>query len=295
MKKILFLSLLLLCHSSTLFSQTGPGLFIGGGTTWYYGDMNDRLLTHPRLFRYYFTGGILYRFSPRIYVAAAFAAGRVVGADSLAIQDFNRKRNLNFTNDIWHANLRLEYRLLGLKGNKGRRVTPYVFAGAGYFHFNPKATYDDVEYELQPLGTEGQYIDGGGYPEPYELYGFSFPLGIGVEFKLTEAFALRLEIANHFTLTDYFDDVSTSYADSTRLATTPNGPLAVLVASNLPNRYPVEGFGRGDPKQNDNYAFAGITLLWKPGEGSGGGRGKGGYSGGGKGRKKKKANCPAFD
>lgn len=290
---LLVLSVLLI-HTHTR-AQTGPGFFAGGGTTWYYGDMNDRLITHPKLLRYYFTGGALYRFSPRIYVAASFSYGKLAGADSLAIQDFNRRRNLNFRSDIWHVNLRMEYRLLGMRGSASRAITPYVFGGVGYFHHNPIGTYNGVDYELQPLGTEGQYLESGGYPRPYSLYGINFPFGVGIEFKLTAQFALRVEVANHFTLTDYLDDISTSYADSTLLSTTPNGALAVEAASNIASGYPREGFGRGDPKQNDNYAFAGISLLWKPGEGKGKGAGNREQAGGRKKRKKKKANCPAYN
>lgn len=279
------------CHAQ----NSRWGLFVGGGTTWYYGDLNDRLTAHPKLFRYYLTGGLIYKASPRVYINGAFAMGRIAGADSLAIQEFNNKRNLNFTNDIWQATLRAEYRLLGYHNGNTRRVTPYVFAGVGYFHYDPKGVRNGTEISLQPLGTEGQYITGADNPAPYKLYSFNFPVGIGVEFRLTRSLSARVELTNHFTLTDYFDDVSTDYADSAALANA-SGPLAVQMASNLATGYPREGFGRGDPKQKDSYAFLGVTLLWSPDlHGNGGGSGRshgGGHSGG---RKKKKAACPAFD
>jgi hypothetical protein len=294
-KKFFFL-ILFLCSVQQIDAQTRTGIFLGGGTTWYYGDMNDRLLTHRKLFQYYFTGGILYRASQRVYLSAAFASGRVDGADSLAIQDFNLRRNLHFRNNIWQASLRADYRLLGYRNGNTRRITPYITGGIAYFHFNPVAIVNDTEIELQPLGTEGQYIDGGDYPDPYKLYGFSFPLGIGVEFKISPSFAARVEFVNHFTLTDYFDDLSADYADSARLAATPNGLLAVEMASNLATGYPREGFGRGDAKDNDTYIFLGATLLYTPNfDGNGGGRGGNKSSGNRGGRKKKKAACPAFD
>lgn len=294
--KFSFLVIFLMSTLQTTAQNTRWGLFIGGGTTWYYGDMNDRLLAHRKLFSYHLTGGLIYKASPRIYINGAFAIATVKGADSLAIQEFNLKRNLHYRNDIWQATLKMEYRLLGYRNGNTRRVTPYVFGGVGYFHFNPIAELNGNDIELQPLGTEGQYIEGGGNPEPYSLYGFNFPFGIGVEFRLTRSLAARVEVTNHFTLTDYFDDLSSDYADSSLLAATPNGLLAVEMASNLATGYPREGFGRGDPKDNDSYAFLGVTLLWSPdflGKGGGsGGYGKGAHRGG---RKKKKANCPAFD
>lgn len=298
MKKQLIFFILMLLYTSS-FSQTRMGIFIGGGTTWYYGDMNDRLLTHQKLFRYYFTGGLLYRASQHFYIAGAFSAGKVVGADSLAIQDFNIKRDLHFRNDIWQASLTAEYRLLGYQNGKTRKVTPYLIGGIAYYHFNPIAILNGKEVQLQKIGTEGQYIDGDGNPKPYKLYSLSFPLGIGVEFRLSRAFAARVEVINHFTFADYFDDLSTDYADSSKLAATAAGPLAVEMASNLAEGYPRTGASRGDPNDNDTYMFAGVKLLYTPvfgensGRGNSGGNNKSGTRGGK--RKKKKANCPAFN
>ncbi|MBL7922653.1 MAG: hypothetical protein JNL88_00500 [Bacteroidia bacterium] len=298
MKKNLLLLSFLTLVSLQGFTQSRWGIFAGGGTTWYYGDMNDRLLTHRKLFSYYWKAGVLYRASQHFYISGSFAAGKVVGADSLAIQDFNNRRDLHFRNDIWQASLQAEYRILGYKNGNTRRVTPYLIGGISYYHFNPIAILNDQEIELQPLGTEGQYIDGDGNEAPYDLYGFNIPLGIGVEFKLSRAFAARLELVNHFLLTDYFDDLSSDYADSLKLSATPNGALAVAMASNLATGYPREGFGRGDPNDKDTYVFLGLSLLYTPvfgdNDGKGGGGNKSsGYKGGRK--KKKKANCPAFD
>ncbi|MBL0095792.1 MAG: hypothetical protein IPP46_04375 [Bacteroidetes bacterium] len=133
--------------------------------------------------------------------------------------------------------------------------------GVAYYHYNPIAILNDQEVELNPLGTEGQYIEGGGNPKPYKLYSLSFPLGVGVEFRLTNAFAARIEIINHFTFADYFDDLSGVYADSLQLSATTNGALAVEMASNLADGYPRTGASRGDPNDNDTYMFAGVKLY----------------------------------
>jgi hypothetical protein len=296
MREKLLIVLIFLSVSFTSQSQSRWGIFAGGGATWYYGDMNDRLITHQKLFSHYWKAGLLYKASQRVYITGSYASANVVGADSLAIQEFNNRRDLHFRNDIWHTSLQVEYRLLGYKNGETRKVTPYLVGGVSYFHYNPVAILNGREIELRPLGTEGQNVAGGGYDSPYDEYSFSFPYGIGVEFKLSNSFALRLEIVNHYTLTDYFDDLSDSYADSTELAGTPLGALAVQMASNLATGYPNKGFGRGDPKDKDTYAFAGISLLYTPFKdkesGKGGNKGSGGR--GGK-RKKKKAACPAFD
>ncbi|CAN5470523.1 hypothetical protein BH11BAC2_BH11BAC2_21990 [soil metagenome] len=293
----LFFSVLCFCsmYFNMLNAQSRLGLFIGGGTNWYYGDMNDRLLTHPKLFRYYFNGGLIYTINPYFDAELGFLAGKIAGADSLAIQSFNLKRNLSFVSQIREISARVNYHPLGYGGrNKPRRFSPYLFAGIGYFHHNPKAKLNGELVELQPLGTEGQFINGDGNPKPYKLYQISLPFGVGIETQLSRSFAIRLEVANHFTFFDHLDDLSSDYADSTKLAATPNGPLAVELASNLATGYPKEGFGRGDPKDNDSFTHLGISIIWRPvfhGKGSGGNKNSNGRSGG---KRKKKANCPAY-
>jgi hypothetical protein len=195
---------------------------------------------------------------------------------------------------ITEGSLLINYKVLGYKSVHRRKFNPYLIAGIGYFHFDPHGQKNGQDVGLQPLGTEGQYINGGGYPKPYKLYQLSVPLGIGIEVPLSKAFALRVEIINHYTFTDYLDDVSSTYADSTKLAATPNGATAAVMASNLTKGYPIEGYGRGNPKRKDSFSQFGISLLWTPF--SDGGTGNGSKSGGHHkgGRKKKKATCPAY-
>jgi opacity protein-like surface antigen len=259
MKSIkLFLIIIFIVFSNAkVDAQHRFGIYGGGGTTWYYGDMNDRILTHEKLFRYFFHAGIEYRVNQRIYLNADFSAGKIVGADSLAKQYFNHQRDLSFNTDYWQGALLINYRL-----RYGSHFNPYLIFGVGYFHFNPKRKFGDTEVELQPLGTEGQYINEDGYPKPYSLYTLSIPLGLGVEIPLNKDIALRLEIQNHYIFTDYLDDLSTKYADSTKLANTPNGALAVQLASNLSTGYPRGGASRGSSTNKDSYSTFGASVVY---------------------------------
>jgi hypothetical protein len=286
--------LLLFALFQPVKAQRRIGVFAGGGFTWYYGDMNDRLLAHPSTIDNYWTAGILYRATPRFHFSLSYGAGEVMGADSVAVQDFQRRRDLHFRTDLKQFSLHANYRLLGYRGRETRRVTPYLIGGLTYFWYNPYALVNGDRIELQPLGTEGQYIENSHNPEPYELNRLAMPLGIGVEFKISPSFAARVELVNHFTFFDYFDDVSTVYADSALLAGTPAGALAVAMASNLANGYPRTGFNRGNEKNNDTYMFLGATLLYTPGWGKSGGGGPGPKGPARLKGKKRKSTCPAY-
>ena len=277
-----------------LQAQRRFGLFAGGGFNWYYGDMNDRLIAHPSTFDNYWTVGLLYRATPRFHFSLSYAVGEVMGADSVAVQDFQRRRDLHFRTDLRQFSLHANYRLLGYRGRETRRVTPYLIGGLTYFSYNPYAIVNGKEVELQPLGTEGQFIENSNNPEPYELNRLAMPLGIGVEFRISRSFSARVELVNHFTFFDYFDDVSTDYADSALLAATPSGALAVAMASNLANGYPRTGFNRGNEGNNDTYMFLGATLLYTPGWGKSGGGGPGPNGPARLKGKKRKSTCPAY-
>lgn len=279
--------------SNTLHGQSRLGLFIGGGASWYYGDMNDRIIAHQDLITSHINGGLLYRLSWRWNLVANLQVGSIESADSLAISEFKMNRNLSFRSKLTEGSLLLNYYLLN-----GQRVRPYLLGGIGFFQFNPKATSSNgEEVELQPLGTEGQFIqnDNGNYPKPYKLTQISAPLGLGVEFMISKAFAARVQATYHITWTDYLDDVSGKYADSTALASTPNGPLAVDMANNLVSGYPLTAKSRGDSRQNDLFSTVSVTILYTPVFKKGSGVMRGITGAGLKPKKKRKNHCPAYN
>jgi len=87
--------------------------------------------------------------------------------------------------------------------------------GVGIFHFNPY-TYDNTvgKVYLHDIGTEGQYLEGGGYPKPYSRTQLNIPLGLGLRYELSETVTLGVELNYRFLFTDYLDDISSStYVD----------------------------------------------------------------------------------
>ncbi len=288
---------MLLCSVFTInlsFSQSRLGIYAGYGTTWYYGDLNDRILTNNELFGHYWNAGLVYRLNKRSSLSLNYNSAYIEGADSLAINDYNRKRNLHFQSNIKDIALRYEYQFFKkLSTRKKQLLTPYFILGIGALNHNPVAIFNDNEVELQPLGTEGQFIEGGEYPKPYKLYQLSVPMGIGVETRLSNAFSLRFELINHWTFFDYLDDISTVFADSTKLSKTPNGELAIELANNFEKGYPTDGVGRGNKDNNDTYMTAGISIVYRVANGKQGGMNS--HIRRKKGKKKKKNNCDAYD
>jgi hypothetical protein len=174
-----------------------------------------------------------YRIQPRISIKGSLTWGRIMGDDMLsASQDEGENlprfmRNLSFRNDIKELAMVGVFDLFENRETYLRRpdFVPYGFIGVAVFHHNPKAYYengtfpgispdDDIKtgwYELQQLGTEGQYAEGD-YPEPYKRVQISIPFGVGLRYKLDRHWDLSFELGWRKTFTDYLDDASTGYA-----------------------------------------------------------------------------------
>ncbi len=170
---------------------------------------------------------------PRVSVRGNLLYGRLKGSDfkSADPNDINARfryvRNLQFRNDI------LEFSAVGILDlipNYGSFVTrndftPYVFAGIGVFYHNPKGLVPETDINtgnalaeagqwvaLEPLGTEGQYIDGSGV-STYSKVQIAIPAGFGVKYRLNQGLDLSLEIGYRHLFFDHIDDVSGSYVD----------------------------------------------------------------------------------
>ena len=135
----------------------------------------------------------------------------------------------------------------------------------GLFFFNPKGFYRDEWRELQPLGTEGQFIGGS---KPYSKSQIAIPFGIGVKFNLSDQFVLTVETGFRRTYTDYLDDVSGFYPDL-QIMQEQQGELSVALSDRsaevTSDGQPLssEGDMRGNPDFKDWYTISGVTLSFR--------------------------------
>lgn len=207
------------------YSSIGLGL----GTSNYLGD-----LVPPRT---YFLGtnaavGLHYEYAlaPHWSVRGSVVLGQLSGDDINSSYDSGRRqRNLNFTSPLFEVAVLGQFYILPFEPNRERRpVSPYVFVGVGLFHFNPHTMYKSERVYLQPLGTEGQGMEG--YGPRYSLWEWSIPFGGGVQFNLSRRLNVSLEVGARKTFTDYIDDVSGDYINLQTLQAG-NGRLAAALSN----------------------------------------------------------------
>ncbi|MEO8591066.1 MAG: DUF6089 family protein [Flavobacteriales bacterium] len=238
---------------------------VGGtiGASYYIGDLNTH--HYPRDTK--LAGGIVFRhnFNDRYAMRLQGLYGTLQAYDSDSEDTLQLVRNLHFRSKLTEISLLLEINFFKyrLRGKEGRKWTPFVFGGLGYFHANPKAHYDDTWYELAPLGTEGQGTSVGG--KTYAVDQMCIPFGAGIKINAGRV-DFQFEWGLRRTWTDYIDDVHGTYVDNDLLAFE-NGPLAAQLAdpsglSDVVNGPTSAGQARGDVNTTDWYQYTGLSITY---------------------------------
>ncbi|MBX0292785.1 outer membrane beta-barrel protein [Hymenobacter sp. HSC-4F20] len=215
------------------------------------------------------------RFAPRISGRASLAYGRITGDDSKAADQndgdakYRYNRNMNFRNDILEFAATGVFDLIENRNNYIRRpdFVPYVFAGVGVIHHNPKGligpnsnNISEGSYvALQPLRTEGQ-------ADAYSLTQFVIPFGAGARYKLNKQFDVGLELGFRKTFTDYLDDVSGNYvSDRTALSSGAAQYFGWDITKEVANTYTKSVQGgemRGKSNEKDWYTTLGVSVNY---------------------------------
>jgi hypothetical protein len=251
----------------------------------YQGDLDDQFagLKFPRPG---FGAQANLHFHPHMYVSVRFAQGWIGATDKQAATSDARKfRNLSFESHITEFSAVFVYDwFTTVRHFKYRpKVTPYIYAGISVFNFNPRAQIDPAWFDqypglfssrtqwvnLQPLGTEGQYIRDQftSAPAPYQLTQIAIPLGIGLKFKLNKRLNLLADVGMRKTFTDYMDDVSNRYAPPNLLAAFDIRSFLFADRSGYLNYAAPSNSGyaandiRGFKNQTDWYVYSSIAIT----------------------------------
>lgn len=262
LNRIIFsIAFLLLSMFGTLKAQ--PILnrtFVGAslGTLYYSGDI-PQAFSNLRPAAGFIWGT---DFNRQISFKMSVLGGMLRSADSLSKKAGIKDRNLHFKTVLLELSMQMEWEFL--RGShvplyKKMHISPYVFQGGGVFFFNPQAQYRGAWYDLQPLGTEGQYLAKGEHPKPYSRIQGFIPIGGGIKYYLKSTMSISAELGFRKTFTDYLDDASSQeYPDYAQMQA--YNPIAAVL-SNPSVKHNTEGLKRGNPKGKDNYMYANVCFT----------------------------------
>lgn len=263
MRKLIILSFSFLLVSLSSYAQYAYDFGFQAGAANYLGEIGGKegprrnFISDIKLKKTQFTvGGFArYKLMPMVSIKGGLNWLRIEGADKTSTNPGRVGRNLSFRNDIVEAELTaqvffFELQDLGHTYKYQNDLKMYAFAGVAEFFSNPKANYNGKWIALQPLRTEGVH---------YSKFGTSVPVGVGMFVTLQKKHRFGWEFSWRTTFTDYLDDISTVYADPTKL----NSAEAIALANRrgeVGDREGVPqaenymtGSKRGDPTHNDSY------------------------------------------
>ncbi len=228
--------------------------------------------------------GITYKYQtdPLYALKANLIYGRIAGDDALSSNPARNSRNLSFRTDIIELAGVLQLELFELRSRlagttfrrtvggmtSGQSIHVVGYGGLGLYYFNPKAELNGQWYALQPLGTEGQGLEGG--PEKYSRLQISVPFGLEVFYPISNKVRISLDIGFRKTFTDYLDDIAGVYYDR-NLIEEAYGPEAAAL-SNRSNEITQDGEYwsqtqpgsiRGDATAKDYYIFTTLGVSYK--------------------------------
>lgn len=243
---------------SAQYLEVGAGF----GSTSYLGDLSPSTKRLSMGEQRYAVNGFV-RYNPNDYLALKIGAtlGRLSARDVDAEDASRKARALQFKSVLFETAVTLEYNIFGYEPKyMSRRFSPYVFIGVGFFTFNPKTIYGGEWVELQPLGTEGQGLADFPEKKPYKRFAFSFPIGGGLKYAVSDRLNIGGEIGLRGTTTDYIDDVSTTYVSSDVLNEN-NGPVSAALSNRSGKSIPT-GATRGNPNNNDWYLVSSLSISY---------------------------------
>lgn len=236
------------------------------GASQYFGDLNPRTSVKnvkPAL-------GIFFRkqFTPYLGIRLSGHYTQLGFSDADSKLPFQQARNLSFQTNLWEVAVHGDFNFFRyVPGEAGYSFTPYITFGLGVFNFNPYTEFSGNKVFLRDLGTEGQNI---GYTDltgkkrkPYKTTTVCFPFGMGIKYNVSNNVNLSFQLGQRLTLTDYLDDVSTTYVGADKFVSDPT-------ANSLQDRSPeimampigIEGRQRGWNKQKDQYIIAEIGISF---------------------------------
>jgi len=261
-----------LLHDATaqdVYEQLGEYGFTVGAAH-YFGDLNTR----SRINRPKAAVGIFFKKQFNNYLGIRLSGhyAQLGYSDIYSNNDFEKRRNLSFNSEIVELAVQGDFNFFKfVPGDPSYSFTPFVALGIGVFSYNPYAYYQGKKVYLRPLGTEGQNI---GYIDPnngkkrktYGSMAVCFPIGAGIKYNVSNNVNLSFQITHRLTLTDYLDDVSTTFIGIDKFPVLNGQPSLAGILQDRSyetgTSIGTEGRQRGLSKQKDQYIIAEVGISF---------------------------------
>lgn len=210
------LSFLLLVFFVTSFCPAQAQIDVGswqigfnGGAFVYLGDLSPTAAGSYKTLKPGFGLYVSKVLNPSLLLRTNLTFGQIAGDDNkYAEPAFHQQRQLSFTSPVAELSELLVWNVLANNGNQnGHRFSPYLFAGLGvnYTSVNRSSNASLPYFTAEPSVAAGLAEDLATHlPESILV----IPMGVGLEYYLSDRVSLTAETNFRYTSTDYLDGFS---------------------------------------------------------------------------------------
>lgn len=145
-------------------------------------------------------------------ISSNLSAGLNIESFKLSNSDANSNNNdqlargMSFSTSMLSVSPSINYDFVdNTLYSKSRSIRPSIGFGLDIMSFNPTAIYNGTVYNLQPLGTGGQYSDS--TKKPYSLLAFGYFFNFKLKYQINKFNCVGFNVSYHSSLSPYLDDV----------------------------------------------------------------------------------------
>ena len=242
-----------------LKSKIEVGLLTGGAI--FTGTVsNNNLLSND--INLYNALQVNYTLYSNLSASLTVASFKLSNSDLLSNNNEQIARGMKFSTSMLSISPSVQYDFVDNRlYSKARKIRPSIGFGLDVAMFNPTGTYKGKEYNLQPLGTGGQFVDSAG--KPYSLMALGYFFHFKVKYQLSRFNSVGIHFAYHKSMSDYLDDVGPDpYPNTATLfEKTTTDAAAAVYFSNPTSKAVTKGQLRNSPtKPSDGWVNFGIFF-----------------------------------
>ncbi len=199
-----------------------------------------------------------------ISVGLSIESFKLSNADTKSNNNEQLARGMSFSTSMLSISPSINYDFVDNRlYSKAKKIKPSIGLGLDIVSFNPTGIYNGTKYNLQPLGTGGQYSDS--TKKPYSKLTFGYFLNFKVKYQINRFNSVGLHMSYHVSMSKYLDDVGPdAYPSvSSLLKSNISNKDAAIYFSNPTSRNVVGQYRNSPDGANDNYLNFGIYYSRK--------------------------------
>ena len=205
-----------------------------------------------------------YTLFSNISAGLTIASFKLSNSDRTSNNNEQLARGMSFSSSMLSLSPSIHYDFVDNRLiKKDKKIRPSIGLGLDINSFSPTGIYNGVKYNLQPLGTGGQFSDS--TKKPYSLLALGYFLSVKVKYQINSSNSVGIHFSYHKSRSEYLDDVGPDeYPNAAKmLASGVSDPVAALYFSNPTSRN-IKGQYRNSPNNSkDSYIIFGIFYARK--------------------------------